>query len=116
MVRRQLMQEYAQKSTSTTLPRRLSRVRGLEFSQPVAPSSGGNGPSVFDGPLAPCADIIAPEFATAGFSAALIMADPLMADPFMAVLAAGAPAPTRDPDTRTGFSRYRAGNICLKLR
>ena len=39
------------------------------------PVSGGSGPSVFDGPLAPCADIIAPP--SAGFSAAaIIMAPP----------------------------------------
>ena len=71
MARRQLMHEYAQKSTTTTLPRRLSGVSGLLLSQAVAPVSGGSAPSVFSGPLAPCADIIAPP--CAGFSAAAII-------------------------------------------
>jgi hypothetical protein len=47
------MHEYAQKSTTTTLPRRLSGVSGLLLSHAVAPVSGGSAPSVFAGPLAP---------------------------------------------------------------
>src|SRR6266850_3188116 len=39
------MQEYVQKSISTTLPRRPSRVSGGELSQDVAPSSAGSEPS-----------------------------------------------------------------------
>src|SRR5688572_30163262 len=71
MVRRQLMHEYAQKSTTTTLPRSDSRVSGWLLSQPVAPSRGGSGPSVLAGPLAPWADIMAPP--AAGASARIIM-------------------------------------------
>src|SRR5450830_359367 len=44
-LRRQLMQEYVQKSTSTTLPFRLAAVSGGEFNHCTAPSSGGSGPS-----------------------------------------------------------------------
>src|SRR6185437_1125494 len=44
-VRRQLMQEYVQKSTSTTLPLSSSGVRGLLFNQATAPSSEGKSPS-----------------------------------------------------------------------
>src|SRR5688572_5599722 len=73
MVRRQLMQEYAQKSTTTTLPRRPSRVSGWLLSQPVAPSSGGKGPSVLAGPLAPWADIMAPPAAGAAEGSARII-------------------------------------------
>src|SRR5881394_2174815 len=43
--RRQLMQEYVQKSMTTTLPRKASRVSGEEFNQPVAPASDGISPS-----------------------------------------------------------------------
>src|SRR3569833_2597616 len=45
MVRKQLKQEYDQKSTSTTLPRNASAVSGFEFSHSTAPSSEGNVPS-----------------------------------------------------------------------
>src|SRR5689334_11398007 len=71
MARRQLMQEYAQKSTTTTLPRSASRVSGLGFSQPVAPSRGGSGPSVWAGPSAPAAAIMAPP--CGGFAALIII-------------------------------------------
>ena len=110
------MHEYAQKSTTTTLPRRLSGVSGALLSQPVAPSSGGNGPSVFDGPLAPCADIIAPP--SAGFSAAAIIMAPLAAGAAGAVVALGAAcAPARfDARTVTGVATYSAGSMLWKLR
>src|SRR5450631_3696970 len=40
------MHEYVQKSTTTTLPRRLSMLNGGELSQAVAPSNGGISPSM----------------------------------------------------------------------
>src|SRR4051812_29379277 len=58
--RRQLMQEYVQKSTTTTLPRRPSAVSGAELSHSVAPSSGGSVPCTGRAPAAPRADVIAP--------------------------------------------------------
>src|SRR5688500_20360611 len=91
------MHEYAQKSTTTTLPRRLSGDRGLLLSQPVAPVNGGNGPTVFDGPLAPCADIIAPP--SAGFSAAAI----IMAPPPAGAAGLASTTATAHPHTHTGL-------------
>ena len=81
------MHEYAQKSTTTTLPRRLSRVSGCA----VEPAGGAHraaaaAPSVFDGPLAPCADIIAPP-SGGRFSAAAIIMAPLPASAAGAALA-----------------------------
>ena len=99
MVRRQLMQEYAQKSTSTTLPRSDSRVSGGEFSQPVMPSSAGMGPSVFEGPLAPCADIIAPPAGCVAFSELMAIA---MAGASACSLSASSAIAPRASDTRTG--------------
>src|SRR5688572_32010523 len=107
------MHEYAQKSTTTTLPRRLSGVSGLLLSQPVAPVNGGSGPSVFDGPLAPCAAIIAPppDDSWAGFSAAAIIMAPLFAGAGAALVVARFVALTV-----TGFATYNAGSVCSKLR
>src|SRR5215831_3718680 len=50
--RRQLMQEYVQKSTSTTLPRRPSAVSGAELSHSTAPDSDGIVPSTGYAPAA----------------------------------------------------------------
>ncbi len=54
------MQEYVQKSTSTTLPRSASRDSGSEFSHCVAPSSGGMVPLTDRSAGEPRADIVAP--------------------------------------------------------
>src|SRR6188768_4421706 len=108
------MHEYAQKSTTTTLPRRLSGVSGLLLSHAVAPVSGGSAPSVFSGPLAPCADIIAPP--GAGFSVAAIIIAPPPAG------AAGAALETAFTRARfeslavTGFATYSAGSKLSKFR
>src|SRR5688572_32921933 len=100
MERRQLMQEYVQKSTTTTLLRSASRVSGLLFSQPVAPSSAGIGPSVLAGPADACADIIEPVFAwLAGAAAARIMAPPSAAG---ATFGAAADSRAMLPATSTG--------------
>src|SRR6266849_4036419 len=49
-VRWQLMHEYVQKSTSTTLPRSVATLRGGEFSQSTIPTnSGATGPEAFSG-------------------------------------------------------------------
>ena len=104
------MQEYAQKSTTTTLPRRLSRVSGALVEPARGAISGGNGPSVFDGPLAPCADIIAPP--SAGFSAAAIIIAPLASGAAMDVALGAACTPARfDALTVTGLATYSAGSV-----
>src|SRR5580692_6642542 len=54
------MHEYVQKSTSTTLPRRLSAVRGGEFSHDVAPLNDGISPSMGNPPDGLSARIMAP--------------------------------------------------------
>src|SRR5207249_3781592 len=54
------MQEYVQKSMTTTLPRKLSGVRGDEFNQATAPSSAGNSPSIGGADEAALFDIMAP--------------------------------------------------------
>jgi hypothetical protein len=61
----------------------------LLLSQPVAPSSAGNGPSVFAGPFDACADIIEPPAAAgAGASAARIIMELPFPDDFSAAVAA----------------------------
>src|SRR4051812_35605471 len=98
------MHEYAQKSTTTTLPRRLSGVSGWLLIQPVAPLRSGNAPSVFEGPFAPCADIIAPP--SLGLSTAAIIMAPSPTG-FAGTGAGAACAPLRfDPRTVTGFDTY----------
>src|ERR1700735_4258288 len=52
------MQEYVQKSMSTTLPRKLSALKGGEFSQAIAPARDGIGPSAGKPPAAPFGAII----------------------------------------------------------
>src|SRR6267378_7996960 len=54
------MQDYVQKSMTTTLPRKLSGVRGAEFSQATAPSNAGNSPSIGGPDEAALVDIMAP--------------------------------------------------------
>src|SRR5690349_16317120 len=75
--RRQLMHEYVQKSTTTTLPRSAAFVSGGELSHVVAPASSGMSPSIFGAPSAALLDIIAPG-ASADIAAAFpdIIADP----------------------------------------
>ena len=50
------MHEYVQKSTSTTLPRKLSADKGGEFNQAVAPLNEGKSPSIGN-PLARLPDM-----------------------------------------------------------
>ncbi|KAG1360463.1 hypothetical protein G6F61_014381 [Rhizopus arrhizus] len=57
------MQEYVQKSTSTTLPRSCWAVSGGLLSQPVAPSSAGRVPSTGSGASAP---VLAPAIIIGG--------------------------------------------------
>src|SRR5262245_14129649 len=45
MARKQLMHEYVQKSTTTTLPRNVSGVSGAELSHVSAPAKDGTCPS-----------------------------------------------------------------------
>jgi hypothetical protein len=47
-VRRQLMQVYVQKSTNTIFPRTADVLNGGELIHSIAPSSGGNSPSIFN--------------------------------------------------------------------
>src|SRR5471032_166651 len=67
------MQEYVQKSISTTLPFRLAAVSGGELSHCTAPSSGGNWPSTgkVAGADPVAAAIMAFEAAMAGAGAGL---------------------------------------------
>src|SRR5436190_18751452 len=102
------MHEYAQKSKTTTLPRKLAGVSGAALCHAVAPVNGGTGPSVFDSPVAPCADIIAPP--SEGLSAAAIIIAPLPAGADGAALVTAC-APARfDSLTVTGFATYSAGS------
>src|SRR5882757_3377887 len=55
--RKQLMQEYVQKSMRTTLPLSCSRVSGAEFSHFTAPSKLGNVPSFANSTAARCAAV-----------------------------------------------------------
>src|SRR6187551_2169566 len=71
--RRQLMHEYVQKSTSTTLPRNASRDSGAELSQRVAPASDGIAPSTGNAPATPRVDIIAPVIAP--FAGVIVLPD-----------------------------------------
>src|SRR4051794_17213821 len=88
------MQEYVQKSTTTTLPLRLARVSGPEFSHVAAPLSSGMSPSI--GPASPpfadimeLPDIIAsPGFAGASCAAPDIAGAGLSCDAFPPAAAA----------------------------
>src|SRR5688572_16109557 len=75
IARRQLMQEYVQKSMTTTLPRNPSRVSDFELSQPVAPVSAGIRPSTTNAAPPVLANIIAPPAGSVGL-ALIIIAPP----------------------------------------
>src|SRR5690349_24823517 len=112
MARRQLMQEYAQKSSTTTLPRRDCFVSGFEFSQPVTPASSGMSPSTTGAPEDLTADIIAPPaLPLSGFAAIII-------DPAASGFGAMAVADSRfeKPATVTGFATHSFGSTRSKFR
>src|SRR5436190_1806006 len=123
--RRQLMQEYVQKSRTTTLPLSDARVSGLELSQPVAPASSGMSPSMTGAPDDAFADIIAPPPSAASGFAAIIIAPPasgvaaIIAAPAAAgfATAVAASAFRRFPASATsaGFCTYSAGNRRAKF-
>src|SRR3954454_24075573 len=90
--RRQLMHEYVQKSSTTTLPRSAARVSGFELNHPVAPLSSGMSPSITGAPEAALADIIAPPDSPDSGLAAAIIAEPVIAALVIAPPAAGTAA------------------------
>ena len=106
------MHEYVQKSTSTTLPRRLAAVSGGELSHCTAPSSDGSVPSTGSAAaacvvstariIAPPA--IAPPLAWVRSAAVAIIAPPFVLPAALpvAAIAAGAPgAPFERPPSRS---------------
>src|SRR5688572_4527160 len=81
------MQEYVQKSMTTTLPRKPSRVSGFELSHPVAPVSAGMRPSTTGGAPPVLADIIAPPAGSGGL-ALIIIAPPADSSGFALIIIA----------------------------
>src|SRR5687768_8212446 len=111
IARRQLMQEYVQKSMTTTLPRNPSRVSGFELSQPVAPVSAGISPSTTGAAPPAFADIIAPPAGSVGF-ALIIIAPPADSSGFALVIAAPFVLATRfdAPATVAAVFTYKVGH------
>jgi hypothetical protein len=94
------MQEYVQKSMTTTLPRSPSRVRGFELSQPVAPVSAGMRPSTTGAAPPALADIIAPPAGSVGL-AAIIIAPPAGSSGFALIIIA---PPAGSASAAAGFA------------
>src|SRR5690242_4069224 len=111
--RRQLMQEYVQKSMTTTLPLSAAFVSGFELSHVVAPLSSGMSPSIAGAASPDLLDIIpAPAGASevlppamaslaAGF-ADIIIAEPFVELPASACGAASSGAPRAASATSRG--------------